>query len=97
MNSNTGSSPKVIKVHKDKVASGSVYIGRPSKWGNPFAIGPGCTREQAVRRYELWLESQPQLIEEAKAELKGKDLACFCAPQQCHGDILLRVANQGEN
>ncbi|MEM2159611.1 MAG: DUF4326 domain-containing protein [Candidatus Nitrosotenuis sp.] len=29
----------------------------------------------------------------AQAELRGRDLVCYCAPLECHGDILLAIAN----
>lgn len=30
-----------------------------------------------------------------RADLKGKDLACWCAPEEpCHSDVLLRIANE---
>jgi hypothetical protein len=74
--------------------SNGVYIGRPSKWGNPFVIGKDGTREDVVRRFEQYLLSNPALIEAARKELKGKDLICFCAPLACHGDILHRIANE---
>lgn len=70
-----------------------VYIGRPSKWGNPFVIGRDGTRADVIAKYEAWLLKQPALVEDAKRELKGKILGCFCAPEACHGDILARIAN----
>lgn len=80
-----------VPVNKIKT---SAYIGRPSKWGNPFAIGKEHgNRAQVVAKYEKWLMAQPELVAQVKAELKGKDLYCFCAPRACHGDVLLRVAN----
>jgi len=77
-----------------------IYIGRPSKWGNRFTHKEGtaaqiivASREIAVNRYREWLMKQPELIETAKAELKGKILGCWCSPLDCHGDILAEVAN----
>lgn len=76
-----------------------VYIGRPSKWGNPFSHTPDtlarhrvATREEAVAAYEAWLPQQPELMA-ALPELRGKTLWCWCAPQPCHGDVLARLAN----
>lgn len=69
-----------------------VYIGRPSKWGNPFVIGRDGTREQVIAKYRNWLLSQAHLMA-ALPELKGKTLGCWCAPQACHGDILAELAN----
>ena len=75
-------------------SSKGVYIGRPSKWGNPFVIGADGSRADVVRKFEEYLKSNPRLMEAAKQELKGKDLVCFCAPLPCHGDILSRIANE---
>ena len=86
-------------VHCKKEAH-DVYIGRPSKWGNPFSHMPGTkamyqvsTREEAIQRYEEWLRTQPELMA-ALSELKGKVLGCWCKPKACHGDVLLRLANE---
>lgn len=69
-----------------------IYIGRPSKWGNPFEIGKDVTREEVIAKYINWLETQPQLLA-ALPELKGKILGCWCSPKECHGDILAELAN----
>ncbi len=75
-------------------ATKGTYIGRPSKWGNPFVIGPDGSRADVVRKFEEYLRSNPLLMEAAKKELRGKDLICFCAPLACHGDVLSRIANE---
>ncbi|MGH3499770.1 MAG: DUF4326 domain-containing protein [Nocardioidaceae bacterium] len=73
-----------------------VYVGRPSRWGNPFPVKTHG-RDEAIRLYRDWLQSRPDLIDAARGELAGKDLACWCPPDEaCHGDILLRVAAGGE-
>lgn len=73
-------------VHCKKSAY-DVYIGRPSKWGNPFVIGKDGSRGDVIRKFEEW-GAQNGLREAAQRELKGKVLACWCAPQACHGDVL---------
>lgn len=70
-----------------------VYIGRPSKWGNPFLIGKDGTREDIIAKYETYLAGREDLIV-ALPELKGKVLLCWCAPLPCHGDVLARWADQ---
>ena len=70
-----------------------VYIGRPSQWGNPFVIGKEGTRAEVIAKYEAWLRTQPHLLA-ALPELRGKVLGCWCAPQACHGDVLVRLADQ---
>lgn len=70
-----------------------VYIGRPSKWGNPFAIGRDGTRAEVIEKFRAHLESSPHLMA-ALPELRGKVLGCWCTPQACHGDVLLELANR---
>lgn len=82
---------KVLNVYDMEDAG--VYIGRNSKWGNPFIIGVDGNRQQVIEKYKLYLDEHPELKEAAKIELKGKNLACFCAPKSCHGDVLLLLAN----
>lgn len=70
-----------------------IYVGRPSKFGNPFNIGRDGDRKEVVEKYRQYLLSNNTLIQAAKDELKGHDLICFCAPEQCHADVLLEIAN----
>lgn len=85
--------PRVWNKRDPSVPKEAVYVGRPTKWGNPYRIGNGYTRDNVVLHYELWLRQHPELLEEARRELQGKDLVCWCAPKRCHADILLTVAN----
>lgn len=80
--------------YKNTAPSGAVYIGRPSPWGNPFAIGAHGSREEVIRKYEEWILTKPDLVKKAKEELRGKHLVCFCAPSACHGHVLARIANE---
>lgn len=72
----------------------AVYVGRPTIYGNPFPIG-NDGRDACVARYEAWLYApdQAELREQAIAELRGRDLVCWCAPAACHADILLELVN----
>lgn len=71
-----------------------VYIGRPSKWGNPFPIRKDRSREEAVRLYEKWIRNKPELLADLD-ELEGKVLGCWCkAGELCHGDVLLRLLEE---
>jgi hypothetical protein len=83
---------KVWNKRDSGIPASAVYVGRPTKWGNPFAIGV-VSRAEVVQKYEQHLMSNPELVEDARSELKGKDLVCWCAPQACHADVLMRVAN----
>jgi hypothetical protein len=85
--------PKVLNKYRDQIPPGAVYIGRPSIWGNPFAIDSNNTREAVILKYHQYILNKPELITKARQELRGRDLVCFCKPQACHGDILLEIAN----
>lgn len=69
-----------------------VYYGRPSIWGNPFVIGRDGNRATVIAKHAQWIQTQPQLLARLH-ELKGKRLACYCAPQLCHCDTLARLAD----
>lgn len=76
----------VVHCKKEKY---DVYIGRPSKWGNPFRIGVDGTREEVIQKYREWVRDQSLSFD----ELRGKTLGCYCHPLSCHGDILMELAN----
>lgn len=86
-----------------RMPEGAVYVGRPTKWGNPFIpkhdnpMLPGRIVEDKRHAYSWYFGSAPQnetLINAAKKELAGKDLACWCPlDQPCHADVLLKLAN----
>lgn len=77
-----------------QIPRGAVYVGRPTIWGNPFSKGSkdqniADFREYAcerVKRDPKWLEP-----------LRGKHLVCWCAPANCHGDVLIELANQTQS
>lgn len=78
----------------------AVYIGRRTKWGNRFIIGKDGDREAVIKKYGEWIKNKiaedPDLLEEIRYELGGKNLSCWCAPLPCHGDILIMLANPEE-
>lgn len=84
--------PRVLNQHRDGRPPGAVYIGRPSPWGNPFAIGRDGDRDAVMARYMAWLSETPELVDRARRELAGKDLVCWCAPAACHGHVLRDLA-----
>lgn len=69
-------------------------IGTPISCGRYVAVP---TVEDAVECYRLWLTENLDgraLAEDAKRELRGKNLACWCKEGDlCHADVLLRAAN----
>ena len=85
--------PRVYNRHHRNTPPGAVYIGRGSPWGNPFVIGRDGDRATVIAKHSEWLLAQPEMVRRVMAELKGKNLECFCKPAACHGDLLLLVAN----
>lgn len=73
-----------------------VYIGRPSKWGNPFKIGEDGTRQQVIYKYYLWVREQPELMASLH-ELYDKRLGCWCGEQLCHGHALLMLMAEAKD
>lgn len=81
---------RVVNKYKDKY---DIYIGRGSKWGNPYPITATQDRETVIAKYREYILSQPDLLRDLH-ELKGKTLGCFCKPKPCHGDVLVELVNQ---
>lgn len=85
----------------------TVYVGRPTKWGNPFIVGKsgGAYTAKVMSHRHAWqlfnsiVHDNERLVAAAKAELRGKDLACWCSlPQayehdECHAAVWLEIAN----
>ena len=69
-----------------------VLIDRTTKWGNPFRIGVDGDRKEVLEKYENHLRNNPQLLKDIM-ELDGKILGCWCSPENCHGDIIIRYIN----
>ena len=91
-----------------KMPPNTVYVGRPTKWGNPFVVGkPGGAftalvkdQRHAWQLYRSIAIGNKKLIAAAREELAGKNLACFCPlptepyqPDCCHAAVLLEIAN----
>lgn len=75
-----------------------VYIGRGSKWGNPFSHREGTKAahrvdsvEQAISCYRTFLWSQIRegfITLDDLRSLDGKRIGCYCAPRPCHGEVI---------
>jgi hypothetical protein len=103
--------PKRIQMRRgEKLPPLTVYVGRPTRWGNPFKIGDnhcpicrhGMDRPEVVRLYAEWLEIELIADRDFLEPLRGKDLACWCPLVDdrgnevlCHASVLLERANRG--
>lgn len=77
-----------------------VYIGRGSRWGNPYshlerssARWKVKNRDEACDKHAEWFDRHTELPQHLP-ELVGKILVCHCKPARCHGDYLAERANQ---
>ncbi len=75
---------------------GTRRVCRPSRWGNPYKVGPEMSRRQAVERYEIWLldrlREEPDFL---RPLYEAVALGCYCSPDQpCHADVLIRYIRQ---
>ena len=103
--------PKRIQLRRTKgwrMPAGAVKVDRATKWGNPFKAGAEnpfvlgavvADRRHAFCLYRGHAPHVPALVEAARRELAGRDLACWCRElepgeeDECHGAVLLALAN----
>jgi len=79
---------KVVHCKKEKY---TVYIGRPSIFGNPYTIGKDGTREEVILKFYMFAQTNVS-VQNAINNLKETDvLGCWCAPRPCHGDIIIKL------
>ena len=91
-------SPRRIQLSRKrgwKKPPNTVVVARPGKWGNPFKVTLGVSQAAAVAEFEAWLKGDgAELLNGAKIELRGKNLACWCKPgTPCHADVWLLLVN----
>jgi hypothetical protein len=95
--------PKRIQLRRTKgfrLPATARNVARPTVWGNDFVVGEPhpmgsgpLTREQAIDLFTRTLS--PSLLQRARAELAGFDLACWCPlDKPCHADVWLRLVNE---
>lgn len=85
--------PRVVHCKRERH---HVYIGRPSKWGNPFVVGKHGVRGECIALHGADMRSRLRkdaTLWAALDELRGLVLGCWCAPRPCHGDLLVYLAN----
>ena len=81
----------VVNKYKDDY---DIYIGRGSRWGNPYVIGKDGDRDEVIRKYSSWIKQEikaGRITKQDLQELSGKRLGCFCKPKKCHGDVLVKA------
>jgi hypothetical protein len=85
----------------------TVYVGRPSKWGNMYKVGDSfpfdednkMTQAEAVSLFEAEMQTKRTIgtLDDYLSPLRGKDLACWCkVGTPCHADVLLKFISEGD-
>lgn len=87
----------ILNKKTDAIPADAIYIGRGSRWGNPFPMknGSDVERKRVIEAHRRWLWDEIKAGRVTLADLAslhGRDLVCFCAPKPCHGDTLVRAA-----
>ena len=88
--------PKVIKI-SSAVKPNAVVVDRSSGWGNPFHLNNRNSekeRNKVCDQFELYAAWRLTIEPDWLKPLRGKDLACWCAPKRCHAETLIRLANE---
>lgn len=104
--------PQRIQLSRAKgwrMPENTVKVDRTTKWGNPFKVGErnpcGTITQNNRHAWQLYFGFAPQnqkLVDAARAELRGKNLACWCKlpvsyeDDTCHAAVLLKIANETE-
>ena len=97
--------PKRIQRQRTKgwrMPQDAIYVGRPTKWGNPWKVGVAGTAAHCVSLYHEWYLAQPaEWLATVLTPLRGHDLACWCPLTDkngnrvpCHADVLMELANR---
>lgn len=76
-----------------KMPPGAIYVGRNTRWGNPYRVTARQSPEDVVTLYRIYLRGLPaQKLRDMLEPLRGHDLACWCGEgEPCHADELLRL------
>jgi hypothetical protein len=69
----------------------TVYIGRPSVYGNPFIIGQDGTRDDVMRKFKKYALKNERVLKAIAALPKHAILGCYCKPKACHGDVIVKL------
>ena len=81
---------KNVNIKRWLASEENVYVGRPNKWGNLFKLS-NHSRQEAIYLFKEHIFQNKKLAETV-TELRGKILGCWCAPYQCHAEVLHELA-----
>ena len=80
-----------------RMPKNTIYVGRPTRWGNPFRVGKDGNREEVIEKYRKWLKEKLKEDPDFLEPLRGKDLTCWCPLDKlCHADVILEFLAKKE-
>ncbi len=86
-----------LVVNKDRGDAYDTYIGRGTKWGNPYQIGQDGDRDEVIRKFAYDFDrgflKVFENFDKNISSIKGKVIACHCKPYACHGDVIAAYVN----
>lgn len=86
---------ELFNIRHPNVPHDAVNIMRPGVWGNPFEEREHG-REGCILLYEHWLFMNPGFVAMMRRQLRGKDRVCCCWPKPCHGNVIEKIVDRGE-
>ena len=93
---------RIVNLRREELCD-AVYVGRASPrrglvesaFANPYRVDVDGTREQVIQKYLKHVLSRQELLLRLP-ELRGRQLACWCKPLPCHGDVLAELVDADE-
>jgi len=89
---------RVVSRRSSGVPAGSVYVGRPTIYGNPFRIGLDGTREEVIEKYRDYFYGRLKIDEKFRVAVSklenAESLCCWCAPLPCHADVIAKYLEE---
>ena len=94
--------PFPISKAKETRAGTTIDVWAVGTWSGPgmwFIRTADEATDVSVKAFSAWIKHNCRASLRARAmrDLRGKNLACWCAADQpCHADVLLEIANTAE-
>ena len=95
---------RIVNLKHSLLKHPTIQIDRRTWLGNPFILGPDGNRATVIEKYKVWFDQQMLSNEEFKekfydmcksyAHYEIVQLACWCSPQPCHGDIIKQAMEE---
>lgn len=89
--------PKCDYVENVIYCGRKIYLGGwkldQSIWANPFKVSEYKSNDVVCEKYEEYLRGDKKLLDELP-NLIGKKLACWCYPNACHTEVILKLMKE---